>query len=243
MYAMLQRGDRKRNRMPLSTSRIPADRTRDGGMRRPLAEDVRTSGPVQCRRPGTDVRVIQRATVAGFRNDAKNEMEIGEDIHLIVQEVFLDDETLASHYILCTEYEFSNRRRADIVAVRDETSYGDPSDLWIYAGEIKPDSVGYNGYGDAAGNQLADYIALFRQDFRLASVGYLDFWWPSAQMIDYAGRDYTLIISNQGNGLYTYRGVRDLSKAPAAREKIDEIEDQDPDELLPYNERPDYMVM
>lgn len=192
---------------------------------------------------GAGAQVIQMATVAGFRNDAKDKKGIGADIHSRVQEIFLADEKLGNKYELYIEHEFSNRRRADIVAVRDERYREDDSDFWIYVGEIKPESVLYNSFAGAAADQLADYINLFQQEFPLATVSSLNFWLPQPEKINYAGRDYILIITGNGRGLYTYQGVQNISHAPAAQEKISEIEDQDSDELLPFNERPDYMFL
>jgi len=169
--------------------------------------------------------------------------------------MFLCDGTLSGHYDLYTEYTLKDGKRADIVAAREEGRDSDSGDLWIYVGEIKPNSVLYNGHKDEAIAQLNNYITAFHRDYPTAMVGHLYFWSPRSRRIHYAGQDYTLIVSRlkeeatavegwyKVTGLYTYEGVRELSKAPKAQKKIDKIEDQDPDELLPYNEWPDYLLM
>lgn len=206
---------------------------------RPVTADIRIKSQIlQCKSAPVHPQVIQMATVAGFRDDSKTSEKIGNDIHVIVQDLFLNDESLGM-YIRKSEVKVGGRR-ADIIAIRDERNQDGTGDWYIYVGEIKPASSEYNGYQNAAVDQLNDYVELFQNEYQDAYVEPLNFWSPNVTSIVYANKEYHLIVKNNGNGLYTYMGVQ---KDSTAQKYIDALEDVDKDELLPYNEKPDYMFM
>lgn len=190
---------------------------------------------IDCIQQKTNVSVIQRATVAGVRNDSKTALEIGNDMHELVQGEFLES-GLPRKFKLFTEFVIGGGR-ADLVAINDERGDDGIGDCCIYVGEIKSDSLQWYGPGSAY-TQLSSYIDAFEKDpsFEGASVRYLDFWNPPTSGIPICGNGYncTVFIQNRGNGLYTYTG-RVTAEGIAAIE--DRLEDQDSEEL-PYNEQP-----
>lgn len=184
----------------------------------------------------TNISVVQRAIVSGVKNDLKTELEIGNDMHSLVQEVFLGSDDLPPIYNLYTEFEIGGGR-ADLVAINDERGEDGLGDCYVYVGEIKSDSLQWYGRGIAY-TQLDRYIDAFRHDPRFtdAFVGVLDFWNPPTNGIPIEGDGYncSIFIQNRGNGLYTYTGrIKDES----ITKMENELDDREPFEL-PYNERP-----
>jgi hypothetical protein len=188
--------------------------------------------------PGSlNSEVIQRATVSGVRNDGKSQTEIGNDMHAIVQEQFLDSD-LGSSYSLYTEFVIGGGR-ADLVAINDERDEDGLGDCYIYVGEIKSDSLVWYG-STGAYHQLNQYIRAFENDPRFygAQVGKLSFWNPSSEgmPIEQDGYNCTLFIQNRGGGLYTYTGRVMDNAILNMQSRLDDQEMED----LPFNEQSNY---
>jgi hypothetical protein len=187
----------------------------------------------------TQDQVIQRETVSGVTNKSKKKEEIGTDVHNFIQEIFRNS-YLGYSYKLLTEAEIGNGR-ADLVAVNDEREKDGLGDLWIYVGEIKPESVKFTGQKKGALEQLNGYIKSYGKKFESATVGPLDFWNTSNSGYAMVGNGYNckLFVWHDGKGLYLYKGMvkqKSIEKMEDESEEKEELE-------LPFNEKPNYMFM
>jgi hypothetical protein len=185
--------------------------------------------------------VIQRATVSGVRNDNKTATEIGNDMHELVQSVFLSS-YLARSYNLYTEAQIRlnayQMGRADLVAVREDADAEETGEMYIYVGEIKSDSMVW--YGPAGAYiQLANYMNAYRARYPYARVGALDFWNPPSEglIVNNNGYNCRVFIQNRGAGLYTYTGRVQADAIMNMEDRLDSEEERE----LPFNEQPNYM--
>jgi hypothetical protein len=208
------------------------------------------------RRPGhlPGPAVIQRETVSGCTHPVKTVLQIGDDMHRVIQQIYMADEHFAGAGPWTQEYEviIHNGNLAgdangycDLLAHRDDGDEDNP-DLQILVGEIKPLSRTHQNIPgiEVPGAQRDRYKAALELQHAGSTVGNLN-WLPplDAQILGgaYAGQNLYIQTVN-GTGLYYYHCTQAMKSSaygkvkvttPEKQKKIDEKESDE--EMLGYN--------
>jgi hypothetical protein len=197
--------------------------------------------------------IIQRATVSGCTHANKTVLEIGDDMHQVIQQIFMADEHFAGAGPWTTEYEVviqnGNQQGnangyCDLLAHRDDGADDNP-DLYILVGEIKPLSRTFQVIPgiEEPGVQRDRYKNALAQQHQGSTVGNLN-WMPplDAQMLggDYAGQSL-YIQTDYVSGIYYYHCTQAVKssvfgKVKASVEEQTKIDKKESDEeQMGYN--------